>query len=103
MDRPYISYLEDAENVKREQEMEDAKARARSHRQTLCDAVRDLMGKPDGRLLMRWIQTISGTFEAGYCNDPALAQYREGRRAVGMDIFKLCQEAGVAEELLKQE
>lgn len=94
----YISYLDD-ESL---QEMEAQKERADIERKALVDAMGALMQTPEGRHVVRWIVQTSGAFVAAYCSTLSMAQYREGRRSMGMDVLKLCQDSGTADKLLQQ-
>lgn len=94
----YISYIDD-ENTRR---IDADNERARQERVALVEAMGNLMQTAEGRYVVRWILHTSGAFVAAYCSTLSMAQYREGRRSVGMEILKLCQESGTAEQLIQQ-
>ena len=94
----YISYLD--EGAQRQNDAE--KERLLLERQALVDAMFNVMQTAEGRLLVRHIIQNSGAFVAQYCQTLSMAQYREGRRSLGMDVLKLCQDSGTADKLLQQ-
>lgn len=95
----YISYIDD-ESL---QEMEAQKERADMERRALVEAMGAIMQTPSGQHIVRWIVQTSGAFVAAYCSTLSMAQYREGRRSLGMDVLKLCQDSGTADKLLQSE
>lgn len=58
---------------------EKMKARA------LEKAFRSVLGSDDGRLVLRWVIAKAGVVAPSHRND-ALTEWREGRRAVGLEL-----------------
>lgn len=82
-------------------EKEKREAREALERARLLGVVEALGKSRDGVHFLRWLlEDLCGAFAA-----PAVAfapeglLYREGRRSVGMQIFSLCRDAGIAGEV----
>lgn len=85
-------------------EKEQREAREKLERARLVGVVEALGRSKDGTNFLRWIcEDVCGCFApAGALACEGLL-YREGRRSVGMQLFALCREAGVAGQVCAME
>ena len=79
-------------------EKDEREAREAMERQWLIEVVKSLGRTKGGIHFLQWlVDDVCGIFAPGAAlpfADGLL--YREGRRAVGMEIFSICREAGIA-------
>lgn len=73
-------------------------------RARLVGVVEALGKSRDGVYLLRWLcEDVCGCFAPAGALAPEGLLYREGRRSVGMQVFSLVREAGVAAEVCAPE
>ena len=78
-------------------EKEAREAREKLERARLVGVVEALGRSKDGVSFLRWLcEDVCGSFGPAVALAPEGLLYREGRRSVGMQIFALCREAGIA-------
>lgn len=78
-------------------EEEARKAREALERARLLGVVEALGKSRDGVHFLRWVlEDLCGAFAPAVALAPEGLLYREGRRSVGMQIFGLCRDAGIA-------
>ena len=78
-------------------EQEERIARERLHRARLVGVVESLGKSRDGVHFLRWmLEEVCQSFAPCGALAPEGLLYREGRRSVGMKVFDLCREAGIA-------
>lgn len=78
-------------------EKEAREAREKLERARLVGVVEALGRSKDGTNFLRWLcEDVCGCFAPAAALACEALLYREGRRSVGMQLFTLCREAGVA-------
>ena len=81
-------------------EKEKREAREALERARLLGVVEALGKSRDGVHFLQWLlEDVCGCFGPAVALAPEGLLYREGRRSVGMQIFALCRDAGIAGEV----
>lgn len=69
-------------------------------RQRMAGAVAALAKTEPGMELIRYLLAVSGAMRSAFTPDAQTLAYREGARAVGLEIVSLCAEAGCIGQVL---
>ena len=78
-------------------EKEEREAKEKLDRARLVGVVEALGKSKDGTFFLKWVcEELAGCFSPAVALAAEGLLYREGRRSVGMQIFSLCREAGIA-------
>ena len=56
-------------------------------REELAKAFREVLITAEGKRVLYWLLEQCGIYHGGFTGDNALAQYRDGRRAIGLELL----------------
>ena len=89
---------DEAEELKRRKRLQ-----ALSFQERMADVVRKLTDTRDGMDFLLFLLEESGVLKTQFPEGHAQAAWREGRRAIGLHLMIMAQNAGVIEKLFAQE
>jgi hypothetical protein len=91
-----MEWTSSSEKAALEKKEKDARAR-------LAGAVAALAKTEPGMELIRHLLAVSGALRSAFTTDTHMLAYREGARAVGLEIVSLCAEAGCLGHVVSSE
>lgn len=65
----------------------NAEAVSQFHQHKLNQAWAELLGTPEGRMIMDALLQQTGAFQSSYTGDTHASAYIEGRRSIGLELF----------------
>lgn len=84
-------------------ERDEREARERLERARLVGVVEALGRSRDGLNFLRWLLDKGAVFESPQYAGVEFLNFRNGARSIGLAVFELCREAGVAGEVCAPE